>query len=48
MDSTAKGGSILSIANKNIPIIYVCNGENISDIEEFKAENYIKNLLNLE
>lgn len=48
MDSTAKGGSILSIANKNIPIMYICNGENISDLIEFKSDIYIKNLLNME
>jgi fused signal recognition particle receptor len=48
MDSTAKGGAILSIANKNIPIMYTCNGEDISNIEEFKSDKYIKNLLNME
>ncbi|HIH2762857.1 MAG TPA: signal recognition particle-docking protein FtsY [Candidatus Azoamicus sp.] len=48
IDSTAKGGAILSIANKNIPIMYVCNGENIHNIQEFNSEYYIKNLLNME
>lgn len=48
IDSTAKGGAILSIANKNTPIMYVCNGENIDNIQEFNSEYYIKNLLNME
>ncbi len=48
IDSTAKGGAILSLANKNIPIMYICDGENIDNIKEFKSDFYVKNLLNME
>lgn len=48
IDSTAKGGAILSIANEKTPIMYICNGEDISNIHEFNSEYYIKNLLNME
>lgn len=48
IDSSAKGGAILSIANNNIPIMYLCNGEDVNDIQEFSSDFYIKNLLNME
>lgn len=48
IDSTAKGGAILSLANKNIPIMYICDGESVTNIKEFKSDFYVKNLLNME
>lgn len=44
---TAKGGSVLSLAKKNIPITYICNGEKIENICIFKSKDYIKSLLNI-
>lgn len=48
LDNTAKGGTLLSIVKKNIPIVYSCYGEKIDDIKIFNQVDYIKNLLNME
>ncbi len=47
MDCTAKGGAILSLAKKNVPIKYVCHGESINDISVFNSHVFIKSLLNI-
>lgn len=45
MDSTSKGGIILGIKEKlNIPVKFVCFGEQLDDIEEFDLDNYLYGL----
>lgn len=45
MDSTSKGGIILAIKDElNIPVKFICFGEQIEDIEEFDLENYLYGL----
>lgn len=46
-DNTAKGGILISLAKRNIPIRYICNGEHINDIHAFKSEDFLKVLLNM-
>lgn len=48
LDGTAKGGIVVSIANRyKIPILAVGTGETIEDIESFSAKNFASSLLNL-
>ena len=48
LDGTAKGGIIVAIAkNFNIPIYAIGVGEQIEDLQEFRAENFAENLLGL-
>ena len=45
MDSTSKGGIILAIKDElNIPVKFVCFGEQLEDIEEFDLDNYLYGL----
>ena len=49
LDGTAKGGALISIANKyEIPISYVGLGEKPEDLSVFSAKNYARSILNLE
>jgi len=46
MDSTGKGGIIFSIAEKfNVPIAYISFGEQPTDLKQFNAQEYVKELL---
>jgi len=48
LDGTAKGGVILAIAKQySIPIHYIGIGEKIEDLDEFKADEFAKALLNI-
>ena len=49
LDGTAKGGALISIANKyEIPISYVGLGEKLEDLSVFGAKNFARSILNLE
>ncbi|MDC0453160.1 signal recognition particle-docking protein FtsY [Alphaproteobacteria bacterium] len=49
LDGTAKGGALISIANKyEIPISYVGLGERPEDLSVFSAKNFARSILNLE
>ena len=49
LDGTAKGGALISIANKyEIPISYVGLGEKSEDLSVFSAKNFARSILNLE
>jgi len=46
LDGTAKGGSVLSIADElQMPIFYIGTGEQPSDLITFKANDYINTIL---
>tara|TARA_Y200000002_G_scaffold20442_1_gene15745 strand:+ start:8435 stop:9361 length:927 start_codon:yes stop_codon:yes gene_type:complete len=46
LDSSAKGGSILSICQSlKLPIIAIGTGEKVEDFARFKADNYVDQLL---
>jgi fused signal recognition particle receptor len=46
LDGTAKGGSVLSIADElKLPIFYIGTGEKPSDLIQFKANDYINSIL---
>ena len=48
LDGTAKGGIVISIAEKlNIPVKFVGLGEKIDDLEEFRPEEFSKALFDL-
>lgn len=45
LDGTAKGGVVITIANKlNTPVVFVGTGEGIDDIELFDAKEFTENL----
>lgn len=45
LDGTAKGGVVITIANKlNLPVVFVGTGESIDDLEEFNAQDFVENL----
>jgi len=47
LDGTAKGGSVLSIADElQMPIFYIGTGEQPKDLITFKANEYINTILN--
>ena len=49
LDGTAKGGALISIANKyEIPISYIGLGENIEDLVKFDSQNFARSILDLE
>ena len=49
LDGTAKGGALISIANKyEIPISYIGLGEKLEDLTDFSAKNFARSILNLE
>ena len=49
MDGTAKGGALISIANKfEIPISYVGLGETVEDLVNFNSQSFARSILNLE
>ena len=49
LDGTAKGGALISIANKyEIPISYIGLGEKPEDLISFNARNFSRSILNLE
>ncbi len=46
LDGTAKGGSVLSIANElKMPIYYIGTGESPDDLIQFKANEYVNTIL---
>lgn len=46
LDGTAKGGSVLSIADElQIPIYYIGTGEQPDDLIQFKANDYVNTIL---
>ncbi len=46
LDGTAKGGSVLSIANElKMPIYYIGTGESPNDLIQFKANEYVNTIL---
>jgi len=46
LDGTAKGGSILSIADElKMPIFYIGTGEQPEDLVDFRANNYVNTIL---
>ena len=48
LDGTAKGGALISIANKyEIPISYIGLGEKAEDLINFSARNFARSILNL-
>jgi len=49
LDGTAKGGALISIANKyEIPISYVGLGEKIEDLVDFNSRNFSRSILNFD
>ncbi|MFP3359281.1 signal recognition particle-docking protein FtsY, partial [Planococcus sp. SIMBA_143] len=45
LDGTAKGGIVLAIKNElGIPVKFVGLGEQLDDLQEFSAENYVYGL----
>ena len=49
LDGTAKGGALISIANKyEIPISFVGLGEKTKDLSDFSAKSFARSILNLE
>ena len=49
LDGTAKGGALISIANKyEIPISYIGFGEKIEDLVEFDSKQFSRSILNLD
>lgn len=47
LDGTAKGGALFSIARElELPILYVGVGEQMEDLVEFKADEYLEGLVN--
>lgn len=47
LDGTAKGGALFSIAKElELPILYVGVGEQVEDLAEFKADEYLDGLVN--
>ena len=49
LDGTAKGGALISIANKfEIPISYIGLGEKIEDLVTFNSQSFARSILNLE
>ena len=49
LDGTAKGGALISIANKyEIPINFVGLGEKDDDLEIFNAKKFARSIFNLE
>ena len=49
LDGTAKGGALISIANKyEIPISYIGLGEKPEDLSVFSAKNFARSILNLD
>ena len=48
LDGTAKGGALISIANKyEIPISYIGLGEKAEDLTNFNARNFARSILDL-
>lgn len=46
LDGTAKGGALFSIAKElELPILYIGIGEKMEDLLEFKADDFIKELI---
>ena len=49
LDGTAKGGALISIANKyEIPISYIGLGEKIEDLVEFDSKQFSRSILDLD
>ncbi len=49
LDGTAKGGALISIANKyEIPISFIGLGEKSDDLSDFSAKNFARSILNLD
>jgi fused signal recognition particle receptor len=48
-DSTAKGGVVFSLSTElRLPVVFICHGENYSDIKPFEPGNYVKEFIGLE
>ena len=48
LDGTAKGGILVAIAKEtNLPIYFIGVGEKIEDFDQFRAEDFTKNLLGI-
>ncbi|WPX97980.1 P-loop NTPase fold protein [Candidatus Fokinia crypta] len=46
LDNRAKGGTIISIINKHkIPVVGICNGEDINAIQKFDAKEFVDNMI---
>ena len=49
LDGTAKGGALVSVADKyKVPIYYIGIGEKIDDLYSFKAREFSLSLFDLE
>jgi len=49
LDGTAKGGALISIANKyEIPISYIGLGETVEDLVDFNSRNFSRSILNFD
>ncbi len=49
LDGTAKGGALISIANKyEIPISYIGLGEKVEDLFEFNSRDFARSILNID
>jgi fused signal recognition particle receptor len=49
MDGTGKGGIVFAIAHElNLPVIYITFGEQLDQIKQFDAAEYVYELLNVE
>ena len=49
LDGTAKGGALISIANKyEIPISYIGLGEKVEDLVDFNSRNFSRSILNFD
>ena len=45
LDGTAKGGIVFSIKEElDIPVKYICVGEQVEDLEEFNADDFVRAL----
>ena len=49
LDGTAKGGAVVSVRDrfKDIPIRYICTGEQITDICKFEADKFADSLVSM-
>jgi len=45
LDGTAKGGVVITIANKyNLPVVFIGTGETIDDLELFNSKEFVDNI----
>jgi fused signal recognition particle receptor len=49
MDGTARGGIVFALKNElDLPVLFIGIGEELNDLNEFAADEYINSLLGLE